>query len=124
MNRICVIAICCVVAAGCGNSVDRAARRAYELTLPVAADGSGWWSQRDGTGRVATWQIRLQRPWDDYVAWVRPRLMSDFDSVVSIESKRLLCSKALDGDQYTLDIRMADTSQVGYATATFTARPD
>ena len=122
MNRVGVIAICCIVGS-CGDAVDRAARRAYELTLPAPADGSGWWIQRDATRRVATWQIRLQGPWDDYAAWVRPRLMREFDSVIATEGKGLLCSKALDGDRYTLEIRVVDPPQAGYATAALTARP-
>lgn len=71
MKRFGVIAACCMVLS-CTDSVDQAARRAYELTLPAPSDGSGWSVRRDGSGRVATWQILIEGSWDEYAVWVRP----------------------------------------------------
>jgi hypothetical protein len=121
VERACLIALCFM--AGCADSVDQAARAAYELTLPAAGDGSGWSVQRESGSRVTTWQIRNERSWREYAEWVRPRLMRSFDSVEVRGNNALVFSKALDGDRYTLEVRAADAPQDGHVTATFTARP-
>lgn len=122
MKRVGIIAACCLVLS-CTDSVDHAARQAYELTLPAPSDGSGWSVRRDASGRVATWQIRIQGSWDEYAAWVRPRLLREFYEVVTMPSRGLLFKKSLDGDSYSVDIRPPELTQPAYATATFTARP-
>jgi hypothetical protein len=108
---------------GCADSVERAARRTYESTLPAASDGSGWSISRDGTGRVARWQVRIGASWDEYTQWVRPRLMKEFKEIASMDTLRLQFVKSLDGDVYTLELRMPDPPGAAYVTATFTARP-
>jgi hypothetical protein len=113
----------CVGVRGCADSVERAARRAYELTLPAPSDGSGWSISRDGTGRVARWQVRIGGSWDEYAQWVRPRLMKEFKDIASMDTQRLQFAKSLDGDVYTLELRMPDRLAGAYVAATFTARP-
>lgn len=122
LRRVCVVVICCVIA-GCADSIEQAAREAYELTLPAPSDGSGWSIRRDAGSRVATWQIRINRSWNDYAAWVRTRMTTTFDAVVPMGDRGILFKKSLKADQYTLEIRVADPPQAGYVTATFTARP-
>ena len=122
MKRLGIIAACCMVLS-CADSVDRAARDAYELTLPSAGDGSGYSIRRDPSGRVATWQIRLEGSWDAYARWVQPRLTREFDTVVPTAAPGLLAKKALAADAYSLELRAPDSPQGGYVTATFTARP-
>ena len=65
MKRVCVVALCLAVW-GCADSVERAARRAYELTLPAPSDRSGWSISSDGTGRVARWQVRIDGSCENY----------------------------------------------------------
>jgi hypothetical protein len=122
VKRLCVISLC-VGLWGCADSVDRAARRAYELTLPALSDGSGWSISRDASGRVATWQVRIEGSWDTYAQWVQPRLMKEFDSVTALGTQRLQFGKSLTGDVYTLELRLPDPPQDAYVTATFVARP-
>ena len=122
MKRVCVVALCLVVW-GCADSVERAARSTYELTLPAPSDGSGWSISREGTGRVARWQVRIGGSWDDYAQWVRPRLTNEFKEIASIDTQRLHFAKSLDGDAYTLELRMPDPPGTAFVTATFTARP-
>ena len=122
MKRIGIVAACCMVF-GCADSVDRAAQNAYNLTLRSPSDGSGYSIRRDASGRVATWQIRIDDTWDAYASWVRPRLRRDFDDVTATPNQALMFRKALESDSYTLEIRAPDSQQQGYATATFTARP-
>ena len=107
----------------CTDSVDRAARDAYELTLPSPGDGSGYSMRRDASARVATWQIRLEGSWDAYARWVQPRLTREFDTVVPTAGPGLLSKKTLAADAYILELRTPDPPQSGYVTATFTARP-
>lgn len=122
MKRFGIIAACCMVLS-CTDSVDRAARNAYELTLPSPGDGSGYSIRREASGRVATWQIRLEDSWDVYARWVQPRLTREFDTVVPTGGPGLLSKKALAADVYTLELRAPDPPQSGYVTATFSARP-
>jgi hypothetical protein len=122
VKRVCVVALC-VAVWGCADSVERAARRTYESTLPAPSDGSGWSISRDGTGRVARWQVRMGGSWDEYKQWVRPRLMKEFKEIASVDTQRLQFAKSLDGDVYTLELRMPDRLAAAYVTATFTARP-
>ena len=122
MKRLGIIAACCMVLS-CTDSADRAARDAYELTLPTAADGSGYSIRRDASGRVATWQIRLEGSWDAYARWVQPRLAREFETVVPTAGPGLLSKKGLAADAYMLELRAPDPPQGGYVTATFTARP-
>jgi hypothetical protein len=122
VKRVCVAAFC-VAVWGCADSVERAARRTYESTLPAPSDGSGWAISRDGAGRVARWQVRIGGSWDEYAQWVRPRLMTEFKQVASMGTQRLQFAKSLDGDVYTLELRMPDPPGGAYVTATFTARP-
>lgn len=122
MRRFGIIAACFMVLS-CTDSVDRAARRAYELTLPAPSDGTGWSVRRDSSGRVATWQIRIDGSWDEYAAWVQPRLLREFDAVVATPNRGLLFRKTVDADWYSVEIRAPEPPQPGYASATFTARP-
>jgi hypothetical protein len=122
VKRVCAVALCLAVW-GCADSVERAARRTYESTLPAPSDGSGLSISRDGTGRVARWQVRIGGSWDEYAQWVRPRLMKEFKEIASVDTQRLQFAKSLDGDVYTLDLRMPDPPESAYVTATFTARP-
>lgn len=122
MKRLCVVALC-VGVWGCADSVERTARRAYELTLPAPSDGSGWSSSRDRTGRVARWQVRIDGSWETYVQWVQPRLLKEFESITSPDTQRLQFRKSLAGDVYTLELRMPESPRAAYVTATFTARP-
>lgn len=122
MRRVCVVALCLAVC-GCADSVERAARRTYESTLPAPSDGSGWSIRRDGGGRVARWQVRIGGSWDEYAQWVRPRLLKEFKEIASVDTQRLQFAKSLDGDVYTLELRMRDRLAAAYVTATFTARP-
>jgi len=122
VRRIGVIVICCMVSS-CADSVDQAARRAYELTLPVSSDGSGWSVRRDASGRVATWQIRIETSWDQYAAWVQPQLLKDSYEVVVATPSELLFRKSLKGDSYAVEIRAPEPTQAAYVTATFTAQP-
>jgi hypothetical protein len=108
---------------GCADSVERDARRVYELTLPASADGSGWSISRESGGRVATWQIRIDGSWNQYVQWARPRLVPEFDSVIATDGHRMVFAKSLAGDVYRLELRLPDPSQGSYVRATFTARP-
>jgi hypothetical protein len=123
VKRLVVLALC-VFVWGCADAADDAARHAYELTLPVASDGSGLSITRDVSGRVATWHIRVDGAWNKYVEWVRPRLMKEFNSVTSSDTQRVVAVKSLTGDVYTLELRGPDPPQGQYATATFTARPN
>jgi hypothetical protein len=107
----------------CADSVDRAARDAYEVTLRSPSDGSGYSIRRDASGRTATWQIRLEDSWEEYARWVQPRLTRQFDSVVPIPAPGLLFKKSLDGDECMLELRAPDPPQSGFVTATFVARP-
>ena len=122
MKRVCVVALC-VAVWGCADSVERAARRTYESTLPAPSDGSGWSISRDGAGRVARWQVRISGSRDEYAQWVRPRLMKEFKEIASMDTQRLQFAKSLDGDVYTLELRMPDPPGTAYVIATFTARP-
>lgn len=122
MKRLCVVALC-VGVWGCADSVERAARRVYELTLPAPSDGSGWSINRDGIGRVARWQVRIDGSWDTYVQWVGPRLLKEFESITPMDMQRLQFRKSLAGDVYMLELRMPEPPQAAYVTATFTARP-
>ena len=122
MKRLGIVAACCMVL-GCADSVDRAAQKAYDLTLRSPSDGSGYSIRRDASGRVATWQIRIEESWDAYASWVRPRLLKDFGDAAPTPNRGLIFKKALDSDLYTVEIRAPDPPQNGYATATFTARP-
>jgi hypothetical protein len=122
VKRLCIAVALSVSAWGCADSVERDARRAYEVTLPAPSDGSGWSISRDGDRRVATWQIRIDGPWDKYADWVRPRLLKEFDSVNEGDTLRLEFVKSLTGDVYTLELRRPDPPQGAYVTATFTAR--
>lgn len=92
MKRIGIVAACCMVF-GCADSVDRAAQNAYNLTLRSPSDGSGYSIRRDASGRVATWQIRIDDTWDAYASWVRPRLGRDFDDVTATPNQALMFSK-------------------------------
>ena len=121
MNRLCVVALCMGLW-GCADSVERAARRAYELTLPALSDGSGRSSSRDRTGRVARWQVRIDGSWDMYVQWVRPRLLEEFEPIPSPDMQRLQFRKSLAGDVYMLELRMPEPPRAAYVTAIFTAR--
>ena len=121
MKRLCLLALC-VGVWGCADSVERAGRRAYELTLPAPSDGSGWPISRDRTGRVARWQVRIEGTWDNYVQWVRPILLKEFDSVASPDKRRLQFRRSLDGDAYMLELLMPEPPRAVYVTATFTAR--
>jgi hypothetical protein len=122
VKRVCVVALCLAVW-GCADSVDRAARRAYELTLPAPSDRSGWSISSDGTGMVARWQVRIDGSCENYAQWVRPRLIKEFKEIASVDTQRLQFAKSLDGDVYTLELRMPDRLAAAYVTATFTARP-
>jgi hypothetical protein len=113
----------CLTVWGCADSVERAARRTYEATLPAPSDGSGWSISRDGAGRVARWQARIRGSWDAYAQWVRPRLLKEFKEIASVNTQRLQFVKSLNGDVYTLELRMPDRLAPAYVTATFTARP-
>ena len=97
MKHLCVVSLC-VGVWSCADSVERAARRTYELTLPAPSDGSGWSINRDGAGRVARWQVRLDGSWDTYVQWVRPQLLKEFESIASTNMERLQFQKSLAGD--------------------------
>jgi hypothetical protein len=121
VKRLCLVALC-VGVWGCADSVERAASRAYELTLPAPSDGSGWSISRDRTGRVATWQVRIEGSWETYLQWVRPRLLEEFESITSTDTQRLQFRKSLAGDVYTLELRMPEPSSAAYVTAIFTAR--
>lgn len=116
MRRVCVVALCLAVC-GCADSVERAART-YESTLPAPSDGSGWSISRDGVGRVARWQVRIGGSWAEYAQWVRPRLMKEFKEIASVDTQRLQFAKFLDGDVYTLELRVADPLAAAYVTAT------
>jgi hypothetical protein len=122
VKRLGIAAACCLVF-GCIDSVDRAARNAYDLTLRSPTDGSGYSIRRDASGRVATWQIRIEDSWDAYASWVRRRLQRDFDDVATTPNRGLLFRKALDSDSYTLEILPPDPPEDGYVRATLTARP-
>jgi hypothetical protein len=122
VKRVCVAALC-VAVWGCADSVERAARRTYESTLPAPSDGSGWSISRDGTGRVARWQVRIGGSWDEYAQWVRPRLMKEFKEIASMDTQRLQFTKSLAGDVYTLELLMPESQAAAYVTATFAARP-
>jgi hypothetical protein len=122
VKRVCVAALC-VAVWGCADSVERAARRTYESTLPAPSDGSGWSISRDGTGRVARWQVRIGGSWDEYAQWVRPRLMKEFKEIASMDTQRLQFTKSLAGDVYMLELLMPESQAAAYVTATFTARP-
>ena len=123
MKRLCVVVAVSVGVWGCADSVERDARRAYELTLPAPADGSGWSISRESGGRVTTGQIRIEDSWNQYAGWARPRLLTEFDSVIATDGQRLLFGKSLTGDVYRLELRMPDPPQGSYVSATFTARP-
>ena len=124
MKRFSIIAACCMVLSCTdSDSVARAAQDAYELTLPSPGDGSGYSIRREASGRVATWQIRLEGSWDAYARWVQLRLTREFDTVVPTAGPGLLSTKALPADAYMLELRAPDPPQGGYVTATFTARP-
>jgi hypothetical protein len=122
VKRLGIIAACCV-ALSCADAVDRDARSAYDLTLRSPSDGSGYSVRREPSRRVATWQIRIDGPWDSYASWVKPRLLREFDGVETTPNRGLLFKKALDADWYTLEVSPPDPPHDGYATATFTARP-
>ncbi len=122
VKRLCVVALC-VGFWGCADSVEGDTGRTYELTLPAPSDGSGWSIHRDGAGRVARWQVRIDGSWDTYVQWVRPRLLKKFESIASTNRERLQFRKSLAGDVYTLELRMPEPPRAAYVTATFTARP-
>jgi hypothetical protein len=123
VKRLCVLTTLAASVWGCADSVERDARRAYELTLPAADNGSGWSISREDGGRVATWQIRIEGSWNQYAEWARPRLLPEFDSVVATDGQRLLFGKSLAADVYRLELRMPDPPQGSFVTATFTARP-
>jgi hypothetical protein len=110
----------CLAVCGCADSVERAARRTYESTLPAPSDGSGWSNRRDGAGRVARWQVRIGGSWE-YTQWVRPRLMKEFKELASVDTQRLQFAKSLDGDVYTLELRLPDRLAAAYVTATYGA---
>ena len=46
--------------------------------------------------------VRIGDAWDEYVQWVRPRLMKEFKEIASMDTQRLQFAKSLDGDVYTL----------------------
>jgi hypothetical protein len=121
-KRLPIMAACCIVLS-CSDSVDQAARSAYELTLRSPNDGSGYSIRPVAPGRVPTWQIRLEGSWDEYARWVRPRLTREFGAVVPTPGSGLLFKKSLDADVYMLELRASDPAQGGYVKATFTARP-
>jgi hypothetical protein len=123
VKRFCIAVALSVSAWGCADSVERDGRRAYELTLPAADNGSGWSISRESGGRVATWQIRIEGSWNQYAEWARPRLLPEFDSVIATDGQRLVFGKSLAGDVYTLELRLSDPPQGSYVSATFTARP-
>ena len=123
MKRLGILVVCFTVLS-CADSVDQAARHAYELTLPMSSDGSGWSVRRDASDRVATWQIRIETSWDEYAAWVQAQLSKDsYEAVAASASRELRFRKALKGDSYVVEIRAPEPAQGAYATATFTARP-
>jgi hypothetical protein len=113
VKRLGIVAACCMVL-GCTDSVDRAARNVYELTLRPPTDGSGYSIRRGASGRVATWQIRIEGSWDAYASWVQPRLLRAFGDVATTPNRGLLFRKALDSDLYTLEIPLPDPPQHGY----------
>jgi len=118
------ILVVCLTVLSCADSVDQAARRAYELTLPMPSDGSGFSVRRDASDRVATWQIRIESSWDEYAVWVQAQLSKDsYEAVAARSSGDLLFRKALKGDSYVVEIRAPERAQGAYATAMFTARP-
>lgn len=79
--------------------------------------------RREAFSRVATWQVRMDASWDAYEAWVRPRLLREFDDVAIAQGHGLVSRKDLGSDTFTLELSPPEPPQLGYATATFTARP-
>lgn len=122
VRRPAALALCFTVAA-CGAFVDEGAERAYQLTLPAGASGTGVSVSRESARTTATWRIRSGQSWDDYAEWVKGQLMKDFGSAAHTEGKRLLFRKLLDGDVHTLEVEPGSDQQGPYIAVTFTARP-
>lgn len=122
MKRLAVLALC-LGFSDCADSVEHAARRSYDLTLPAPGDGSGWLVTRNAAERVATWRIRIDGCWEDYAQWIQPRLTKEFDSVTGSGTQRMVFVKTIAGDVYALELRAPDPPQREYVAAIFTARP-